>query len=511
MVTLGTRTSNARSNIIVGYITRIIDLFLPFVVRTIIIYVLGETYVGLSSLFTSILNMLNMTELGFSSAVVFSLYKPLAEGDDEKVKAYMTFYKKIYRAIGIVIFVLGLLLVPVLRYIIKGEIPLGVNLHVIYIIYLINTAVSYLAFAYKASLLQASQKMSINSKISSFVTCFRSVIQIVVLLITRSFYLYALVLVVSTLANNLLVNYTVNKMYPQYIADGKLEKADRKTLLTNVSGLAISKVCGVMRDSLDSITLSAFIGLTSVAIYGNYFYVLSAVHGLMVVITVAIRAGVGNSICTESVEKNTNDMLKFHYIYMFIASWCFACLVCLYQDFMLLWVGAELKTNNFTMVLFAVYFYSLCIGDMRNVYIEAIGMWWEYRYRSIIETIANLVLNVLFVYLWGISGVLIATLITFWGINLIYGSSIIFRKYFGVKALKNYILQNVVILFSCVFATTLTYGVCQIVVFDNLWMQLLIKIIICCIVPVWAYILLNLKNAYMREIPRVIKKFLRKI
>lgn len=504
------RTENAKKNILFGYISKITELLLPFVSRTIILYILGEQYLGLSSLFTSILNMLNMTELGFSSAVVFGLYKPLSDGDTDKVRAYMSFYKQVYKIIGIIILVMGIALLPFLHFLIKGDTPSDINLYAIYVIYLINTVVSYLAFAYKSSLLQASQKGSVVSKISSLINCSKSVFQIIALLLVKSYYVYVLLIVVATLVNNFVTNAVVNRMYPQYMGYGVLEKKERAELYTNIKGLAISKVCGVMRDSLDSITLSAFVSLSAVAIYGNYYYILSALHGLMVVVTVAIKAGVGNSICTESVEKNTNDMLKFNYFYMFIASWCFTCLICLYQDFMLVWVGDELIVDNFTMILFAFYFYSLCFSDIRNVYIEAKGMWWEYRYRSIFEACANLILNVLFVYMWGIKGVLIATILTFWSINLLYGSIIIFKQYFGFKALKSYILQNVGILVSSSVATIITYFVCYFIILDNMVLQLAIKAMACCIIPIIVFVILNMKNRYMLMFHTYIKKlFLR--
>jgi len=504
------RVSNAKKNLVFGYASKIIDLLLPFIARTIILYVLSEKYLGISSLFTSILNMLNMTELGFSGAVVFSLYKPLADGDVEKVNAYMSFYKKIYRAIGLIILVIGFALLPLLKYLIKGDVPEGVNIHIVYVIYLFNTAVSYLAFAYKSSLLQADQKMSVVSKMNSIISCSKSIVQILILLITKSFYLYISVLVVATLVNNLWINYAVCKRYPQYSGKALLSKEDRVALFTNVKGVAVSKVCGVMRDSLDSITLSAFVGLTTVAIYGNYYYILSAVHGLMVVITQAIRAGVGNSLCTESVEKNTSDLLKINYIYISIAAWFFTCMVCLYQDFMLVWVGETLQASVLTMVLFSTYFFSLCLGDIRNVYIEAKGLWWEYRYRSIIETVLNAIMNVSFVYFWGINGVLIATIITFWTVNLGYGSTIIFKSYFGKSAFKKYIMQNLHCIVACAVTAAITYYLCSLIVVDNLILRLLIKIATCVVLPIFIYLLLNLKNKYMSDALKMMKKIIKK-
>lgn len=503
------RTKNAVKNILFGTVNKVVNLLLPFISRTVIMYVLGSEFLGLGSLFTSVLQMLNMTELGFSSAIVFSLYKPLASDDTDTVRGLMSFYKKIYMILGIFILGIGVCLMPALPYLIKGTPPAGVNIYVIYAMYLGNTCISYCFFAYKSALLEASQKLSVISNIQSIVNCARYCVQLILLVVTKNYYVFMIIMPISTFLYNTLVAFITDKRYPQYKAKGLIRESDKYDLKQQIKGLAISKICGVMRDSLDSITLSAFVSLTAVAIYGNYSYVVSAIHGMLTVISAGIRAGVGNSIVTNSKEKNFHDMLKFNYLYLIVSGWCVTCMVCLYQDFMLLWAKQELMSSNVTMVLFSIYFYSLCLSDIRNVYVEAKGLWWDFRIRSIIEASANLILNIIFVSKWGITGVMIATILTFWLINIGYGTPILFKKYFGIEHLKPYAFQCIKYTAINVIVCAFVYLGCTFVPFNGYW-GLILKAIICGILALGLLLLIYRHDHLFKETSDGVKGLLRR-
>ena len=160
------RIKNTRRNAIWGIVNKFITILLPFITRTVLIYVLGVEYVGINGLFSSILQVLSLAELGFSSAIVYSMYKPLAENDNDVVCALLQFYKKIYRCIGSIVLIIGVALIPFLKYLISGSCPSDVNIYVVYIIYLLNTSCSYFLFAYKKSLLSAVQRQDIISKVA---------------------------------------------------------------------------------------------------------------------------------------------------------------------------------------------------------------------------------------------------------------------------------------------------------------------------------------------------------
>ena len=288
------RTENASRNIIWGILNKIISLGLPFIIRTIMIYTMGMQYVGLGSLFTSVLQVLSFAELGVGSALVFSMYKPIADGNDDKVCALLNFYRKIYRVIGCVILALGLVMLPFLKYLIAGDLPKGINLQVLFIMYLLNNVLGYFLFAYKQSLFTASQRTDMISKIGMGLQLISSIAQILSLVLLHSYYAYVAVVPVITCLNNVCIGILTDKYYPQYRCKGKIEKEELHSIEKKVGGMVLQKIGGIVLTSVDTIVISAFLGLTSLALYQNYYYIITALFGFLTVIMQSIIAGVGN-------------------------------------------------------------------------------------------------------------------------------------------------------------------------------------------------------------------------
>lgn len=482
------RSKNAKRNLLWGTISNLIHMLLPFVVRTVIIYKLGADYLGLSSLFTSILQVLNLSELGFSSAVVYSMYKPIAEQDDEAVCALLSFYRRVYRIVGLVILIVGLCLLPFLPYLISGSYPDDINLYAVYIIYLVNTSLSYFLFAYKSSLLNAYQRTDVISNVKAITNTAMYAVQIALLFLFSNYYIYIIVMPVFTLANNIINAIMVKKMFPQYTCKGKVKPEIMKEIKTNVPGLMLNKLCATSRNSFDSIFVSAFLGLTATAIYNNYYYIFSAIVQIIAVISTSLLGGVGNSVATESKEKNYSDLKKFNFLYMWLGGWCTCCFLCLYQPFMKIWVGEDLMLSFSSVILFCLYFYVLKMGDLRALYVDATGLWWKQKWRSITEAALNLILNFVLVQFWGINGIIAATLISLFLINFCWGSQFIFKFYFQNGKLKEYFLQHLEYAVVTLLACVVTYFVCTFIPIEGV-LGLIIKMLICVTVPNVIYLL----------------------
>ena len=266
------RVKNTSRNMIYGAALQILKLVVPFFMRTAMIYLLGVEYLGLNSLFTSVLSVLNLAELGVGSAMVYSMYKPIAEDDADKICALMGVYKKYYRIIGIVIFVLGMLLLPFIPELISGDIPADMNVYVLYILNLFATVFSYWLFAYKGSILQAHQRNDVVSKVTLATDSIKYLLQLLVLIITKNYYLYVIVILLSQILNNIVTAFFAEKMYPQYRAKGKLSRKEQKTINCRIRDLFTAKLGTVIVYSSDTIVISAFLGLRILAIYQNYYY-----------------------------------------------------------------------------------------------------------------------------------------------------------------------------------------------------------------------------------------------
>lgn len=414
-------------------------MFGAFIARTMLIYILGVKYVGLDGLFTSVLSILNMAEMGFSSAVVFKLYKPIAEGNDEEVCALLNYYKRIYRYIGIAIAIVGLALAPFLSYIIKSDLPSDVNLYVLYAIYLINAVLSYWLFAYKTALLNAHQRNDLVSKISCISFLVKYVLQFIFLAITKSYYAFAIIVPVTTLLTNLGNAYIANKKYQKFQCRGEISKEDKKEVKNKVTALLYNKIGIAIINGSDNIVISSFLGLNWLGIYSSYYYVFTLLHNVFDVFHSGITAGVGNSIVTDSVEKNYKLFNRLLFVNNWLVGWCSICMACLYEPFITLWVGKENTLPVAFSVIMAVYFYIWMIRFIVLTFKNAQGLWREDRYRALIEGLLNLGLNLFMVQRIGIYGIVISTIIAMVVVSVPWETRVLFNKYFKCSVKQYYL------------------------------------------------------------------------
>ena len=491
------RSHNAVRNMRVGLVSKIINLLCPFVVRTVFIHTLGAEYLGVNSLFTSVLSVLSLTELGFSSAVVFNMYKAIADDDDDTINALLFFYRKVYRYVGLIILGIGLALIPFLPYLAKSSYPSDINPVVVYLVFLLNTVLSYFMFAYLSSLMNAFQRTDVNTRVTMVMNIIMNGIQIAVLLTVKNYYAYLAVMPVFTVLSNIRTAVIAKRMYPQYHPFGKLSEAVKADIKEKVSGLMIQKVCNVSRNAFDSIFVSAFLGFVETSIYNNYFLVMNSLIGVLAIATNAVLAGAGNSVALETQGKNHQDMMRMNFVYMWISGWCTVCLLCLYQSFMAMWAGADLTFPMSSVILFCVYFYTLKMGDIRGMYVEAAGLWWQNRYRALAESIANIVLNYLLGKYFGVNGIIAATLISLFFINFCYGSQLIYKYYFTEQKMSGYFLFHA----RCAAVTASICGV-TFLLCSRLPESLsffFVKMVICTILPNGLYLLLYRNTKMYRE------------
>ena len=498
------RTRRAFVNIIWGFIEKMITLICPFIIRTIMIYKLGNEYLGLNGLFTSILQVLSLAELGFGDAIVFSMYKPIIENDNKMLSALLNLYKKVYRIIGMVILCVGFLILPFITKFVKGGYPSEVNIYVLYCIYLFNTVISYFLFAYKESLLKAHQRNDVNSRILSGCNIVMYVLQIIVLLLFSNYYLYIVIMPVTTIVLNCVRSLFVKKMYPQIVCEGHIEKDAVIGLSKRIIGLTLNKLAQVCRNSFDSIIISSFLGLVILARYQNYYYIISALTVMVSIITTAVGAGIGNSIAAETVEKNYSDYKEFLFIYNWIACFCTVCMLCLYQPFIELWVGKSNVLPLSTVILCCIYFYTMKLGDIAAVYRQAAGIWWEDKFRPIVESVVNLAVNIVLVKYIGVDGVLVSTIISIVCINIPWATYVLFKVYFKMS-IKEVFFKYIRYFIETTVLCAVVYGICS-RINGNLLVVLVVRTIICIgLVNAGLYIISYTKQEFVSAKNRVFR------
>lgn len=481
------RTKNATRNIIFGVILKAYQIIVPFLMRTAMIYLMGVQYLGLNSLFTSILQVLNLAELGVGSAMIYSMYKPIAEDDNATICALMKLYKTYYSIIGLVIAVIGCALTPFIPKLISGDVPDNLNIYLLYLLNLGATVLSYWLYAYKNCILQAHQRVDIVSKVSLVASTIQYALQLLVLWLFKDYYLYVIVLLATQALTNIATAMCADRIYPQFKPKGQIATEEKKAINNRIKDLFTSKIGGIIYDSADTIVISSFLGLTALAIYQNYFYILNAITGLITVVFSACTAGIGNSIVVETKGKNYKDLNKFTFIICWGAGFCAVCLLCLYQPFMELWVGKDLMLSSSAVICFVVYFFVRQLNSLFNTYKDASGMWHEDRFRPLVAALTNLALNLILVQFIGLYGILISTVLAIvcvgmpWLLHNLF--TVIFEKKYLVGYLKNLLYYCFIILISC----TITYFICT-KVNAGLITTLAIRGAICVVLPNLIYL-----------------------
>lgn len=503
------RTKNATRNIVFGVILQIYNLAVPFLLRTALVYYLGMEYLGLNSLFASVLQVLNLAELGVGNAMVFSMYRPIATDDREAICKLMNLYKKYYRIIGTVILVVGLIITPVIPYIIEGDIPKDLNIYILYLLNLATTVMTYWLFAYKNSLLTAFQRVDVTSKISIIIKTLTYVTQFLVLLFIRNYYAFIIVALVTQIVNNIATAYVVSKMYPGYDAYGEVDKKEKKEINQRVKDLFTARIGGVITNSVDTIVISMFLGLTVLAIYQNYFYIVSSIIGFATIVYSACMAGIGNSIVTETKEKNYKDFEVMVFIVAWCVSICTCCFLNMFQSFMKIWMGEENMLKMSAVVCFCLYFIVYEINAVLNLFKDAAGIWHQDRFRPLVVSITNLLLNIITVQYWGIYGVLMSTVISMAIIGIPWIVTNLFKILFDgnqkiifIKKLAKYLIQIFII-------GIVSYLICNMINLDGI-IGLAVKAIVCLLLSNVIFVVCNARTMefdYTKKLAyRVIKE-----
>ena len=475
----GSRTKNATRNILFGFVNRLVTLILPFITRTLILTLLGASFLGIGTLFNSILNFLSLAELGVGSAIVYAMYQPIADGDTEKLCALLKYFRKLYRIIGLVILSIGSLLIPFVPFLIKGDSPAGINIYLLYCAYLINSVISYFFAGYRQSLLTAHQRSDIVSNVATITNLLVQFGQIFVLYLTKNFYAYAIVPLVGTLITNTINYYITKRKFPDVGCEGTIDSLTRTQINKKLTGLFGTKLNSIVVHSADIMVISAFLGLTLTAQYGNYYYIMNAVCAFIAIIFSSMTAGIGNKLVTESKERNYELFKNLSFVNGWLVGWCSVCFLCLYEPFMKIWVGEELCLGLPFVICLILYFFVYEIQRTTLTFKDAAGLWSQDKYRPYVSMIINVTSNLILVNFIGIYGIVVSTIIAF-VVSLPWANYVLYKYLFHEQAISNIVRMTkcfVITAIACV-ATFFACYICP----DGIW-GILSRLGICLILP----------------------------
>lgn len=425
------RTSNVLLNSVTGVLTQGSKIILSFLVRIVFIRQLSQEYLGVSGLFSNILTILSLAELGVGGAIGYSLYKPVAQHDYRTIGALMNLYRRTYTVIGLVVGGIGLLLFPLLPVLIRdaGQIQ---DLSTIYGLYLLNTVVSYF-LCHKRSIFTADQRERILSGSTFFFSCLQALLQCVILLLTGNFLLYLSVQIFCTIADNLYISIRADRMYPFLKEHRKerLPKSQIREIVENVKALMIYNVGSTALDSTDNLILSAFVGLAWVGRLSNYTLIIGSVNTLARQFMTALTASVGNFIAKESAEQREGLLRKSSFYAFCIFGASSVCLLCLSSPFVRLVFGDSYVLDGNAVLVLVLNYYIYGMMNPIWTFRSTMGLFVYGRYRPLASAVINIVVSIVLVRLIGPVGVLIGTTVTRITTNVWYDPYIVYKH--GLK------------------------------------------------------------------------------
>lgn len=464
-----------------------LTLLLQLVNRYFFVKYLNTEYLGLNGLFTNMISLLSLSEMGIGTAMIYALYKPVANHNIEEIKSLMHLYKKLYTYIGVFILAVGTAFIPFLDYFIEEDTDIK-YISLYFFLYVINAGISYF-YTYKRSIIICNQQDYISTITTTTTTLITRIVQIVVLLLTGNFLLYLIVQILFTRIENIVISKIADKKYPYLLETDiqALSKEKLKKIKNNISAMFIHKIGNVIVNATDNLIISKILGLTAVGYYSNYVLIIDAVGGFLTKVFSSITASIGNYIATEDKNKVEIIFKNILFANFWIVSFFSICLYVMFQSFITVWLGKEFLLDQTTLVIVVVGFYILWMRKTVLEFRNATGLFWNDRYKAIIESIVNIIASIPLTYVLGIGGVKLGTIISTLTTAFWIEAYVLYKHYFK-KSMWPYLLKQFMYLLLMLICGYITQLLANNVSYDGL-IGLSIRFIICLIIPNVIYVI----------------------
>lgn len=499
---------------IFSVIANALTILIGFVVQKVFLSVLGTEYLGVNSLYNNIISMLAIADLGIGTAIVYNLYSPIAHKNVEKIKSLMRFYRNTYRFIALIIFLIGLLVIPFLPIIVGHTTIPQFELSVLFLLFLIDTVVSYL-LSYKRSLLYADQKIYITSIVHLGYLIIMNTLLVMSLLLTANFYLFLIIKIVMRFLENLVISVIADKKYP-YLKETNVKKIQKRTvndIILKVKGLIFHKLGSFFVLGTDNIIISMFLGVAVVGLYNNYYLVIYALTTLIGQGFTSFTASVGNLLTTESKEKSYEVFKRIRFLNFWVSAYTATSVLTVMESFISGWYGSEYLLSTTVLIMIVLNYYLTVMRYNISIFKEAAGIFHEDRYIPILESFINIVASLIFLKFFGLAGVFMGTIMSSLLLHLYSYPKYVFKPLFNQRR-KDY-FQAIVKYFAIfVVVAILTYGVCSLITISNMFLKVVVNIVISLLIPNFIYFILfrhdeefiYFKNLYKKIKNKKLKK-----
>lgn len=505
------RTEKSIKNSVAAVVVNLSTMIIGFVAQAIFIRILGAEYLGLNGLFNNILSMLAIAELGIGNAIIFSLYKPLADNDKKAITALMNFYKKAYNIISLIVLILGLGIIPFLNFIV-GEVSVDINIYIVYILYLMSSLASYF-LTYKRSILYADQKKYIVNYTHTFYLLLLNITQLLVLYFTKNYYLYIIIIkIICQIIENVILNLTVNKQYPylKKCTNDSISKETEKSIFKKIKGLFFHKVGNFFVWGTDNILLSYFFGVIQVGIYSNYSMIINSVSNLFQQFISASSASVGNLLVEKNITKTQNIFKKIYFLNYWMVVFASNCILIIIQPFIKIWVGEQYLLPIYIVIVLIISFYQKMMRVTYDTFKEGAGIWHEDRFMPIFESIFNIVFSIIFAKFFGIVGIFMGTIVSGFVLWFYSYPKFVFKRILNLSV-EEYAKINIKYFIIFVLITSISYFISTLYSSNIIIVKLIYNLLISLAIPNLLMILVFFKDENFKYFIEMLKKNINKV
>ena len=504
-----TRTEYSVMNASVAMIAQFLAIFMGFITRVVFTRTLSEGYVGINGLFTDILNILSLSELGVGTAITYALYEPIAKKDIKRQQILMRMFKNFYRGTAAFVLTAGLMLIPFLDVLMKNR-PDVDHLILIYVLYLLNSVVSYLLI-YKKTMVDAHQLNYLTVINHNGFLVLQDICQIIILLVTKNFVIFLLAAVLCTFCANVTMSKKADELFP-YLKEPckeRLPEDEHRDIVKNVKAMLMHKLGTVVVSNTDNLLISSFVGVITAGIYSNYFLIIGSVRQVLEQVFQSIAASIGNLGVMEKSDKVHKVFLQL----FFIGQWMYGvAAICLFEMLNPFVEFAFGKKYLFEWQIVLVLCISFLLNGMRRavtVFKESMGFFWNDRYKAVAEAILNLVISVALVIKLGVAGVFIGTIASIL-LTTTWVEPYVMYKHCFKQPVGWFFMKYIYHILIIVFVWICTNYCCSLYR-GNAFLNLLYRGVICAFLPNLLFILIYRRTEEWKELWKLVEKIGKKV
>lgn len=476
------RTEYSFRNMFASMAGYALNVILSFVCRIFFARILGAEYLGISGMFQNVLSLLTLTELGIGTAMIYALYKPVADDDKDKIASYMKTYEMAYRVVGIVVFILGLAVMPFLNLVVTERPNIPENMYVLYLLFLFSTASSYF-FSYRSSILIANQRNYIVVSISYAVVIVQDIVQIIILYLTKSYLLYLLLQIIFVFITNILISKKAVHEYPYINKKGALPltKEEKRSLLKNVKALTVTKLSGILVNNTDNLVITYFNGLIQTGIVSNYSLLINTLNSLVNQLFTSLSGSLGNLNAVSDKQHKYEVFNSLNLANFWIYGWASIGIVVVSSDIIEIFFGSNYVMSIEIPIILAINFYILGMQCVVGIYKSTMGLFRYGQYAMFLTAVLNLFGDFILGAKYGIFGIFLATMLARLFTNTWYEPYIIF-KYGFKRKFSEYLIRYIIYLVILLLTGGICLKICSYITMGG-WLQLFLKLLVCILVP----------------------------